>query len=99
MALFLYPERGDWVFRALRGVGSAARDVAASQRGDSLSEENPPFGTPRERRGDTPRPRTLRDWGLNDLFACGMHCGVHGFAMNPCDSLPGSTAPYSVGRE
>ena len=25
---------------------------------------------------------------------CAIGCGVHGFAMNPCDSSPFSTAPY-----
>ena len=27
-------------------------------------------------------------------YGCGIGCGVHGFAMNPCNSRPLSTAPY-----
>ena len=81
-SFFVRPRKGGLFFRALRGGGGAARDAAAGQRGDSLSEENPPFGTPRERRGDTPRPRALAVCGLKSCAACGIGCGVHGFAMS-----------------
>ena len=50
-----------------------------------------------------------RVWGLRRLRAAlkvyraaraaQCKCGVHGFAMNLCDSLPVATAPYSVRRE
>ena len=50
-----------------------------------------------------------RVWGLRRLRAAlkvyrtaraaQCKCGVHGFAMNLCDSLPIATAPYSVRRE
>ena len=64
--------------------------------GYSLSQkENIPLTPPRERtRGEPPRPPTLQVWGLKSCAACGIRCGVHGFAMNPCDSLPTATAPY-----
>ena len=44
----------------------------------------------------TPSQRkfTLRACSLKSCSACGIRCGVHGFAMNPCESLPLSTAPY-----
>ena len=31
---------------------------------------------------------------MNDCTRCAIGCGVHGFAMNPCDSAPIATAPY-----
>ena len=31
---------------------------------------------------------------LKNCMRCAFGCGVHGFAMNPCESLPLSTAPY-----
>ena len=58
----------------------------------SFAKENTPFISPRER-------LTLRDWRLKSCTRCAIGCGVHGFAMSPCESLPVSTAPYSVGRE
>ena len=56
--------------------------AAAGQRGCSLSKENTLFGTPRERRGESPSTPTLQVWGLKSCSACGIRCGVHGFAMN-----------------
>ena len=58
-------------------------------------ENSPPY-TPQEKgtRGLPPRPRTLAVSILKSCSACGIGCGVHGFAMNPCDSSPFSTAPY-----
>ena len=93
--------------------GNAARGRCCQSKGYSLSKENTPFGTPRERRGEDPRPPTLPDWSSKSCTRCALHsrwqlccltdvayplrvirCGVHGFAMNPCDSLPTATAPY-----
>ena len=31
---------------------------------------------------------------LKSCTRCAIGCGVHGFAMNPCESLPVATAPY-----
>ena len=45
-------------------------------------------------RGLPPRPRTLAVSILKSCSACGIGCGAHGFAMNPCISLLLSTAPY-----
>ena len=45
-------------------------------------------------RGLPPRPRTLAVSILKSCSACGIGCGVHGFAMNPCESLRLATAPY-----
>ena len=65
------------------------------QRGPfSHVREWPPLNPPREREGSSPRPPTLTALGLKNCSACGIGCGVHGFAMNPCDSSPFSTAPY-----
>ena len=58
-------------------------------------ENSPPY-TPQEKgtRGLPPRPRTLAVSILKSCSACGIRCGAHGFAMNPCISLLLSTAPY-----
>ena len=45
-----------------------------SQRGYSLSEENTPFETPRERRGASPSTPALRDWGLKSCTRCAIRC-------------------------
>ena len=66
--------------------------------GCSLSEEreHPPLHPPKRKgRGAfPPRPRTLAVCGSKSCAACGIRCGVHGFAMNPCESSPLATAPY-----
>ena len=74
------------------------RRAGERQRGAILfprKENSPPY-TPQEKgtRGLPPRPRTLAVSILKSCSACGIGCGVHGFAMNPCDSLPTATAPY-----
>ena len=51
-------------------------------------------GPPREREGRAPRPPTLAVSISKNCSACGIRCGVHGFAMNPYYSLPLATAPY-----
>ena len=58
-------------------------------------ENSPPY-PPQEKgtRGLPPRPRTLAVSILKSCSACGIGCGVHGFAMNPCESLRLATAPY-----
>ena len=75
-------------------AGGRAACAPRHQRGYSLSEENTPFESPRERRGESPSTPTLRDCSSKSCAACGIRCGVHGFAMNPCESLPVATAPY-----
>ena len=52
-----------------------------------------PFDPQENARGLAP-PRTLQVCSSKSCAACGIRCGVHGFAMNPCDSLPTATAPY-----
>ena len=44
----------------------------------------------------TPSQRkfTLRACSLKSCTRCAIRCGVHGFAMNPCDSTHPATAPY-----
>ncbi len=92
-------------FCARRAQGGVQRGSAASgptpcgdaaKGGYSLSQkENIPLTPPRERtRGEPPRPPTLQVWGLKSCAACGIRCGVHGFAMNPYVSLRLATAPY-----
>ncbi len=74
------------------------RRAGERQRGAILfpRKENSPSYTPQEKgtRGLPPRPRTLAVSILKSCSACGIGCGVHGFAMNPCISLLLSTAPY-----
>ena len=36
--------------------------------------------------------------GLPGCTRCAIGCGVHGFAMNPCESVHPATVPYSVRR-
>ena len=43
--------------------------AAASQRGYSLSKENTPFGTPRERRGENPSTPDIAGLELEELHA------------------------------
>ena len=74
------------------------RRAGERQRGAILfprKENSPPY-TPQEKgtRGLPPRPRTLAVSILKSCSTCGIGCGVHGFAMNPCISLLLSTAPY-----
>ena len=65
------------------------------KRGGILSRERmPPCTPPREREGSSPRPPTLAVCSLKSCTRCAIGCGVHGFAMNPCESLPVATAPY-----
>ena len=61
-------------FRAPRGGGGSADGAAAGQRGDSLSEENTPFETPRERRGESPSTPALAVGCLKGCVACGIGC-------------------------
>ena len=73
------------------------RRAGERQRGAILfpRKENSPLYTPQENaRGLPPRPRTLAVSILKSCSACGIGCGVHGFAMNPCESLRLATAPY-----
>ena len=74
------------------------RRAGERQRGAILfprKENSPPY-TPQEKgtRGLPPRPRPLAVSILKSCSACGIGCGVHGFAMNPCESLRLATAPY-----
>ena len=62
------------VFARRAGGMAAPFGAAACQRGYSLSEENTPFETPRERRGACPSTPALRDWGLKSCAACGIGC-------------------------
>ena len=77
------------------GGGKAAPLALHESKGIfSFAKENIPFGTPREREGRAPRPPTLAVLISKNCSACGIRCGVHGFAMNPYCSLPLATAPY-----
>ena len=78
-ALFLRPERGSPFDSPLRGgwglqrrwrcIVSAALCAAARQRGYSLSEENTPFASPRERRGASPSTPDIAGLQLEGLHA------------------------------
>ena len=95
MALFLCP-KGHWLIRAMRGIGKAAPVALHGEGGYSLSRKRvSPLTPPRERtRGLAPRPRTLADWHLKSCAACGIWCGVRGFATGPCESIHVATSPY-----
>ena len=58
----------------------------------SFSKENISLGPPRER-------FTLAASILKSCTRSAIRRGVHGFAMNPCESFHAAAAPYSVGRE
>ena len=65
-------------------AGGAARDA-------------PPIFFPGKENGRCPSKRkafTLEVSILKNCTRCAIGCGVHGFAMNPCESLPIATAPY-----
>ena len=78
------------------GLLLSPQRVGTRQRGIfSFSErEYPPYTPKRKDEGSPPRPPTLQVWGLKSCSACGIRCGVHGFAMNHCELLLRSTAPY-----
>ena len=59
-----------------------------------LEREYPPYTPKRKDEGSPPRPPTLAVCSLNSCTRCAIRCGVHGFAMNPCESLRLATAPY-----
>ena len=65
------------------------------QRGPfSHVREWPPLDPPRERKGLCPLTPPLQTSSSKSCAACGIRCGVHGFAMSPCESPPIATAPY-----
>ena len=65
------------------------------QRGPfSHVREWPPLDPPRERKGLCPLTPPLQASSSKSCAACGIRCGVHGFAMNPYYSSPIATAPY-----
>ena len=69
--------------------------AGCGQRGPfSHVREWPPLDPPREREGSPPQPPTLAVSILKNCTRCAIGCSVHGFAMNPCESLPLATAPY-----
>ena len=52
-------------------------------KGAILSRERmAPFDPQENARGVPLAPPTLPLWGLKSCSACGIGCGVHGFAMN-----------------
>ena len=88
-------------FRALRG-GGAARHAAASQRGYSLSEENTPFRSPRERRGASPSTPALAVGGLKSCTRCAIGClpsdvsKRFGLLLLPAAALPACRQPSAI---
>ena len=57
-------------------------------------KRTPPLEPPEKDEESPPRPRTLAVCSSKSCAACGIGCGVHGFAMNPYYPLPIATAPY-----
>ena len=51
MALFLYPERGDWVFRALRGGGVQRLALLPGKGGILFPKRIPPLEPPEKGEG------------------------------------------------
>ena len=95
MALFLCP-KGHWLIRAMRGTGKAAPVALHGEGGYSLSRKRVSPLNPREKgRGAFPLdPAALAVLGLKSCAACGIWCGVRGFATGPYVSSPLATAPY-----
>ena len=57
-------------------------------KGDTLFQKRvSPFKSPK-------RNFTLAVCSSKSCTRCAIRCGVHGFAMNPCDSTHPATAPY-----
>ena len=83
MALFLCP-KGHWLIRAMRGTGKAAPVALHGEGGYSLSRKRVSPLNPREKgRGAFPLdPAALAVLGLKSYAACGIGCGVCGFATN-----------------
>ena len=74
-------------FYAARAADFPCAAQGTRERGPfSHVREWPPLNPPREREGSSPRSPTSTALGLKNCSACGIGCGVHGFAMNPCDS-------------
>ena len=91
---FLHPfPKGcpDFPARAREGERRARR---GTKGGILFPKRIPPLNPPEKGEGSTPRPPTLAVYSLNDCTRCAIGCGVHGFAMNPCELLLRSTAPY-----
>ena len=64
-------------------------------KGAILSRERmAPFRSPKRTRGESPSTPPLQTSSSKSCAACGIRCGVHGFAMNPYVSLRLATAPY-----
>ena len=81
-------------------VFSCAAQGNGRQRGYSLSEENTPFETPRERRGASPSTPDIVGFGLEGLHALRSVGAVYVAAPRAfCVSVHAATTPYSVGRE
>ena len=97
-------KRFDDVFPRFARRGGSADGAAAWQRGYSLSEENTPFRSPRERRGESPSTPALRDWGLKSCPACGIRClpsdvsKRFGLLLLPAAALPGNVKKCAVGK-
>ena len=71
------------------------RRAGKRQRGPfSHVREWPPLDPPRERKGLCPLTPPLQTSSSKSCAACGIRCGVHGFAMSPYVSTPLATAPY-----
>ena len=65
-------------------------------KGAILSRERmAPFKSPKRTQGALPLDPAHWQFAARRVArAAQCKCGVHGFAMNPCDSSPFSTAPY-----
>ena len=82
----------------LRGARSSPHRVGMRQGGmfSFLGKRTSPL-TPPKRKGRGAFPLDPAHWQFvarRAARAAQCRCGVHGFAMNPCESLPLSTAPY-----
>ena len=96
--------RGLFLFAPVGRRGGAARQRCfwphtvwgRGKGGYSLSrKEHIPLTPPRERtRGGPLDPRHCQFVARITAHAAQCGCGVHGFAMNPCELLLLSTAPY-----
>ena len=95
MALFFVPKGALADPRDARNRESSASGAARRRGILSFSKESIPLNPREKGRGVLPLdPAALAVLGLKSYAACGIGCGVRGFATSLCELLPVSTAPY-----
>ena len=92
---YLFPRGIKWQRKS--AAGFSPHRVGDADKGDILflGKRISPLHPQEKGRGESPLdPRHWQFVARITAHAAQCGCGVHGFAMNPCDSLPTATAPY-----